>query len=177
MNSKNMNDIGYNKPINAKNNDEIFKKLDECKTYISNLKNAEGENLSNTSRHTGFLGFLVCIDSSKFFYTALCEKKKLLKFIPTYKFSQDHIELLFGCIRAHNGCNNNPTCTQFKAAFEKILIHTELRPPSTGNCILLENIPILHVSSSKNKTPSDSLDELEVEKLFEILDYTALMEK
>ena len=30
------------------------------------------------------------------------------KYLLTYKFSQDHIELLFSCIRAKGGWNNNP---------------------------------------------------------------------
>lgn len=39
--------------------------------------------------------------------------------------SQDHIELLFGCTRAHNDCNNNPTARQFVAIYKKILVHHE----------------------------------------------------
>ena len=177
LNSKNMNDYGYKKPLNPGNKDQIFKRLDECKTYISELKNTKGDKILDTRRFTSFLGFLVCIDFLKFLYKHLCEKKNILKFIPTYKFSQDYIELIFGCIRAHNGCNNNPTCSQFKAAFKKISIRAELRPSSTGNCISLEDVSILHVSSSTKQKQDDLSDQLEVDQLCDVLSYIALIEK
>jgi len=82
-------------------------------------------------------------------------KKKLidsdaLLFLPFYKLSQDHIELLFGSIRAHGGHNNNPTARQFKSAFKKLLIHAEVRDGGLGNCIPLEQIGILNWSSTKD---------------------------
>lgn len=50
-------------------------------------------------------------------------------------------------VRAHNGCNNNPTARQFVAIYKKILVHHELRTNNTGNCIPLENISIFHLTS------------------------------
>ncbi|KAF2890196.1 hypothetical protein ILUMI_15977, partial [Ignelater luminosus] len=41
---------------------------------------------------------------------------------------------------------------QFKAAFKKLLIHTEIRDSGTGNCIPLEYVSILHCSSSPSTT-------------------------
>jgi len=32
-----------------------------------------------------------------------------MKYLLTYKFSQDHIELFFGAVRSTGGFNNNPT--------------------------------------------------------------------
>ncbi|EZA59658.1 THAP domain-containing protein [Ooceraea biroi] len=98
----------------------------------------------------GFLGFLISIQSLLTSFEEICQKEYILTYIPTYKFSQDHIEMLFSVIRSHGGYNNNPTVKQFKSAFRKILIHDELSTPSTGNCIPLEEIPILNVSSKKN---------------------------
>lgn len=63
--------------------------------------------------------------------------------------SQDHVELFFGCVRSHGGHNNNPTVRQFKAIFRKLLIHSEIRDTDSGNCIPLENIAILHVTSAR----------------------------
>lgn len=62
--------------------------------------------------------------------------------------SQDHIELFFGCIRSQGGCNNNPTARQFKAAYKKMLVHSEITTSNTGNCIPLEAIDILYISSN-----------------------------
>lgn len=63
--------------------------------------------------------------------------------------SQDHLEIFFSVIRSHGGFNNDPTVRQFKSAFKKIIIHTEVSAPSTGNYIPLEEMSILHVSSAK----------------------------
>jgi len=66
-----------------------------------------------------------------------------------YKFSQDHLELFFGSIRAHGGHNNNPTVRQFRSVYRKLVIRTNDIPSfNTGNCIPLEEIDILHYSSS-----------------------------
>lgn len=64
-----------------------------------------------------------------------------------YKFSQDHLELFFGVLRAHGRANNNPTSRQFKSAYKKTLINTELKEGFRGNCIPLEDISILKESS------------------------------
>ena len=80
-------------------------------------------------------------------YEQLCENTSLLKYIPTYKISQDHLETLFSCIRSHGGHNNNPTVQQFLSAYKKILLHTELRAAETVNCISLEHISIIHISA------------------------------
>jgi len=66
------------------------------------------------------------------------------------------LELLFGCIR-QGGNNNNPTARQFKAAIKKILVHAEIRDIHTGNCIPLEHVSILHVSSSNNISNSEDV--------------------
>lgn len=153
MNTKNLKNSHFKKPLqncvqneNQQNHNQIiFEKLLECEKYIFNLK-AKTQKLIFSKRKVGFLGFLICIYSLQQLYRELCENKKLLKFIPSYKMSQDHIELLFGCIRAHNGCNNNPTARQFVAIYKKILVHHELRTNNTGNCIPLENISILHLT-------------------------------
>lgn len=84
----------------------------------------------------------------KTLYLRLVEEEKSLEFIPMYKISQDHIELLFSAIRSHGGFNNNPSALQFKAIYKKLLTHMELRNISKGNCFPLENITLLHCSSS-----------------------------
>lgn len=63
-----------------------------------------------------------------------------LKFIPTYKLNQDHIELFFGMIRPSSGHNNKPTtCRQFTAVYKNCLIHAEVRHKRAGNCIPLND--------------------------------------
>ena len=72
----------------------------------------------------------------------------MLRYIATYRLSQDHIEILFGIIRKHGGYNNNPNVIQFKGIYKKILNHLELRSGFSGNCVPLECVPILNCSSA-----------------------------
>jgi len=148
FNSKHMNQFNFKQPINPLNYIKIMEKLEKCKTYILNLQLQDGMRIVDSVRKTGLVGFLICIDSLKGLYNSVCENQ-LLKYIPTYKISQDHIELFFGCIRAKGGCNNNPTARQFKAAIKQLLIHSEIKDSGSGNCIPLENIAVLHVTSSQ----------------------------
>lgn len=99
------------------------------------------------SKKIGFIGFLSGMIAVKNLYTSL--KKYNLKFLMTYKISQDHIELFFGKVRSCGGCNNNPTARQFASAFKKLLIHNDIADVLRGNCIPLESIPILTVSTLK----------------------------
>ena len=126
LNSRNIKQISQyqtisKKPLCSDNKNNMFIKLQECRNYIAALRNLEGTPMIFTRKKTGFCGFITCIESLQMIYDEVCENTNILKYIPTYKFSQDHIELLFGCIRAHNGRNNNPTCRQFKSVMKKFL--------------------------------------------------------
>lgn len=148
LNPKNMYQPVFKQALNAKNVELVKKRFNECKSYILSLKNKNNKFIINSRRKTGFLGFLICIESALILYNILCEKNKVLHYIPFYKLSQNHVELLFGCLRQHGGGNNNPTVRQSKAAIKKILVHADIRSSNTGNCISLEKISILHVTSS-----------------------------
>ncbi|GBM48047.1 hypothetical protein AVEN_34374-1 [Araneus ventricosus] len=67
-----------------------------------------------------------------------------LKFLFTYKLSQDHLELFFSAIRSHN-----PTAKQFKAAYVRLLTHHQMTSNS-ANCTILDGTNILNVGASKN---------------------------
>ncbi|EFN83659.1 THAP domain-containing protein 9, partial [Harpegnathos saltator] len=105
----------------------------------------------------GFLGFLICINSAQLLFQTLFQDRNVLKYIPFYKLNQDHKELLFSCIRPRRGGNNNPTTRLFKAAMKKLLVHCQLRNASTGNCIALENISILHILSFHSNVNSENI--------------------
>lgn len=91
-----------------------------------------------------------------------------------YKISQDHLELIFGTIRSFGGYNNNPTTRQFKSAFKKLIIHVEIKEEKTGNCIPLEEISILNVSSTKNQVDiiNATTDQNSHKKWLNVLDTT-----
>lgn len=96
------------------------------------------------------------MNSALTLYNYLVEDSKILKYIPLYKVSQDHIELFFSAVRARGGFNNNPNAVQFRAAYKKLLVRAEIRDDGIGNCTPLEQITILTCSS---KNPITSLNE------------------
>lgn len=146
LNSRNLCQFSYKKPLSIKNADIILTFLDKADLYLRGLKTAtNGSLLLNTNRHTGFLGLLVCIRSIKVLYSNLILPEHL-KFLPTYKLSQDCLELFFCSIRAQGGYNNNPTARQFQAAYKKLLVHVELKESFRGNCIPLEELYILKLN-------------------------------
>lgn len=165
FNSRNMKQFDFKQPLNRSNKDMIYDFLDRMTTYIRGLKikNATKRKIKGDDRQviiksykpilecackTGFLGIFICIESLKCLYANLVEIDSMLVFIPTYKFSQDHLELLFGMIRMHGGHNDNPNAKQFKGIYRKVLCHLELKASDSSNCIPLENIGILNCSSS-----------------------------
>lgn len=75
--------------------------------------------MHSTRRKTGFVGFLVAIESVKGIFAEMIEKEDApLKYLLTYKLSQDHLVLFFGAIRSSGGFNNNPTAQQFTASYK-----------------------------------------------------------
>ncbi|KAH9632416.1 hypothetical protein HF086_010809 [Spodoptera exigua] len=148
LNSRSMAQIKFKKPLFPGNKLQTFEFLDRTETYIKSLQLPDGSTIMQSSRKTGFIGFLICIKSLKDMYIRLIEQEKRLQYLPTYKISQDHIELMFGQIRAHGGCNTNPTARQFQAIYKKILVKSELRDVDMGNCTSLEEISYLTCSSA-----------------------------
>ena len=58
---------------------------------------------------------------------------KAIKYLISYRLSQDHLEMFFSAIRNRNGFNPNPTCRLFTSAFKGILMQAEIKIDS-GNC-------------------------------------------
>lgn len=126
--------------------------LQEAKLYIMGLKDKSGTSILRSKRKTGFLGFIVCIESAIAMYQKLVEGENgTLKYIPFYKISQDHIERLFGYIRSRGGHNNNPTCKQFSGSIQRIILHKELEESNTGNSLILDKSKVFSVVKSNNE--------------------------
>ena len=97
--------------------------LEEARIYILGLTDDKGTQMYNTKRKTAFIGLLCDIHTIEAVYTSLVKQDPpRLKYLLTYKLSQDHIELFFGAVRASLGCNNNPTVRQFTSAYKRLLM-------------------------------------------------------
>ncbi|CAL1279505.1 unnamed protein product [Larinioides sclopetarius] len=150
FNSKSVWQCGLKRAISKENVKTCFDFLNKAELYILHLKESQnGPSILQSRRKTGFLGFLVCVQSLRSIVnTLICCKDPMLIYFPTYKLSQDHIELLFSSVRFHGGFNDNPTARQFRAAYRKLLINAEIKAAVTGNWIPLADIKILNVPST-----------------------------
>ena len=61
-----------------------------------------------------------------------------------YKFSQDHLELFFGAVRAAGGRSNNPTVRRFIAIYKRLLLRSSIGG-GRGNCIQMDETNLLHI--------------------------------
>lgn len=181
---------GFKEALKPKTKAEIFRLIEKYKEYVTNLKveimskktiKRKGQIpniiITKSLKHvidckfkTGFLGFLVCLESLKILFSRLIDSN-IMKYMATYRLSQDHLELFFGCIRQRGGYNNNPNVIQFRAAYKKLLNHLELKSTFRGNCIPLEKINVLSCVTSTedhveeiNKSSSNRHDNSDSEK-------------
>ena len=155
LNSRSNYAHSYKKPINNRTYVNIFEYFDESFKYIEKIKLNKIENIVSSPNKTGFIGFIIAMKNFKLIYYNYVIKDKYLDYILTYKFSQDHLEVLFSSIRAMGGFNNNPTAKQFASAYKKLLVHNEVKSSAEANCLPQDNTNILTVSSRRTETETD----------------------
>lgn len=144
----------YKRPLNFENKREIFEFIEESIAILKCLKMNQTRkvkgvektvkvNVLQTINKTPILGFIVDLTNIPLIYAQYIENDDFkMSNLRTYAMSQDRIELLFGKIRCRNGNNNNPNCLQFKGAYRRLLTNTEIRPPSSTNCMLFDPIDL-----------------------------------
>lgn len=142
MNSRNPFGNGFEGPLRFQNKHWWLPFLDKAKEYLANLQAADRVFLYHTKCKTPILGYLIMIESVTFLCEKLVEQNNApLKYILNYKFSHNYLELFFSAVRALNGRNNNPTFTQFKVAYRRLLnIHNSTIV--SGNCTAQANTVI-----------------------------------
>jgi len=146
LNSRNPIAKGFKAPLRPTNQQFWRPFVDEAKSYLQAIKLSSGDQVCNTNRKTGVIGLITALTSFCTLFDTLVVGGPL-KYILGYKFSQDHIELFFCAIRGQGGWNNNPTARQFKAAYKRLLMHQNVKAIATGNCIPLETVELLAISS------------------------------
>lgn len=159
MNSRNMRAKGWKRALTSFNIQETIEFFAAAEIYIKGLKLGDGQTfVINSNRSTGFCGFLTCMSSLIKLFNAHVVPDNTLKYICTYKLSQDHLELFFGAIRSKCGFNNNPSARVFCAAYKKLLVHAQFKDSATGNCIPLDKITVLNCTSDYKRAIDDSTD-------------------
>ena len=147
LNSRNPIARGYKAPMRREN--EAFWRpfVTEAQQYIYALRHADLQLVRDSLRKTTVVGFLLSSMSAVSLYDLLVKKESTLRYLLTYKLSQDHLELFFSAIRSRGGWNNNPSAVHFKSAWQRLLCHQQLKEVETGNCIAQDSCKILTVSS------------------------------
>ena len=97
---------GFKQPLRWESRDIWEEILKSTANYLLSLRTntIKKELLSTHPRKTFVIGFVISIKSTiemaNEMFSAINQP---FKYLLTYKFSQDHIELLFSCIRAKAG--------------------------------------------------------------------------
>jgi hypothetical protein len=91
-NSRNLLGKGSKAPMRPSNEHEIHNFFDHALNYLKEIKDLKGTRMVETPRKTAFLGFIMDIHSITFLYQKLIKTERM-KYLLTYKLSQDHIEL------------------------------------------------------------------------------------
>ena len=164
LNSRSPIGKGFKTPLRLQSKDtwtEIF--LTAVK-YPMSLKTVTTppQPLYTTQRKTFILAFVTSIKSTIAMATQMFSaQSNPFKYLLAYKFPQDHIELLFSCMRSRGGWNNNPNCLQFKYALRKMLMKNAITASKNSNCLDFTGcnniVPLFH--TTKHKTPP-SCDEV-----------------
>ena len=129
---------GFKSKINLENLSSKVASFNELSQYIRELKDASGKPLACSRRKTPFLGFLVTMQSLSDLATRLLQQEvRPFQYVLTYKFSQDHLELLFSRLRRKGGWNNNPNTLQLKYALRSLLLKNGVVSSRSANCLEL----------------------------------------
>ena len=79
-----------------------------------------------------------------------------MKYLLTYKLSQDHLELFFGTMRSAGDFNNNPTAQQFTAAYKRLLLRSSIQG-GKGNCEWMDATHFFHCFDDTCKVEDEEI--------------------
>lgn len=140
LNSRNPFGKGFKRPIFPSHVSYFQHKIEVWIKYLTSLRTLNDIPLLCTRRNCFINGFIMSLNS------VLSAAIDLLatpfyKYVLTYKFSQDHLELFFGIIRLRLGCNNNPNALQLKYILRKLLLKHSIKlssETSETNCTVFD---------------------------------------
>lgn len=94
------------------------------------------KRLIDSDSRRAALGMMISIKSVIAISKALLIREfNPFKFVLTYRFCQDPLELFFNTVRGRLGNNNNPTVVEFRNIMKSIWHQNLLKSTNTGNCI------------------------------------------
>lgn len=145
---------GYKQPIRESNADELFQYFERAKKYFKSIeidevngktKSVKRKLAINSRSMTPFLGMVHNLTALQGLFNNYVNGQT--EALYSFKFSQDHLETWFSCVRRGVGSNDNPTAPEFKRLYRKLLVCHEITyDGNKANCISNET-GILTVSS------------------------------
>ena len=140
LNSRHPMMKGFKSPISKSNLSTVQNQVRKVCEYLLSLKASDSQLLAENRRKSFILGFVSAAKSIiAIAEDLLARESNQLKYLLTYKFSQNHIELLFSCIRSRGAFNNNPNALQFKTALRQILLRNSIMASNKANVICFED--------------------------------------
>lgn len=98
LNVSSVSGSGWKKPINMQNYGSVKNFLSQTRSTLMTMRNQQRTLMIRHLRKTSFVGFCINIDSLEQLIDDFILTRQW-EYLLTYKFSQDHLELLFSCIR------------------------------------------------------------------------------
>jgi hypothetical protein len=159
LNSKSAYGRFSKSPLRPDNMAEQRKNYDNFRKYILSIQDSSGQPLYRGRRKTFIVGFI------NTFHAVLMLAEELfssgLKYLPTFRISQDFIETLFSKIRRMGGHNSNPTCVLFKAALKKLLCKQFVQGSNSANALEADsNSGIFSLKWSKRTAPVPTVSDI-----------------
>lgn len=178
MNSKSKYGKEFKRPISKETAEEYFSFFQVADTYIRELqilKKGVKTYILDSQNKTGFLGFLIAMQSFKnIFHNDVNSVNACMDYILTFKYSQDHLEQFFSKIRGRGGLNDNPNVIQFKAALKRLLLKNDIISSVNSNASILDDTQLHSVDqvSDSNKIWMDDSTGIDIDEeyLLEELD-------
>ena len=170
LNARNPKPNNFKAPIRKTNYQYVKRFLDDACDYIKGLKGPGGQSILTSKRKTGFLGFFMCAKAVNGLAKDLvCGENPVLKYLLTYKTSQDHLELFFGAVRASGGWNNNPTAMQFRSAYKQLLMRHNITG-GQGNCVPQDDTEMLSnvENQSNGKSSAVAIEDVMIARKYDL---------
>ena len=169
LNSRTPRASGYKSPLRSNNIGMCEKSLRETADMLLGATTGKGHKIINSRRKTGFICFAASIKSILAISRGLLQRPiNPLKHALTYRFSQDHLEVFFSCVRGRYGWNNNPDSLQFRSSLQSMLFKNAVKGSLNANCVQFDQTaqtPLFTIKWSKRIAPVIQLNSDDTEAL------------
>ncbi|XP_030834547.1 uncharacterized protein LOC115921324 [Strongylocentrotus purpuratus] len=162
LNGRNRLQKGYKAPLFKSTRPTWEAYFNKTKKMLLSLKLSDGTPVASSNRGTPVIGFCLAMDgfislADRFFN----DPQSGIKYFLPYRLSQDQLELHFAKIRGRGGWNNNPTSTQFQAAYRALLINSNIPVSTSGNATWFLEAMGTNIHEDR-KLPSDGVISVEI---------------